>query len=485
MSQELYSSGDLTETPKLGVFNRSLEIYGLKILGLKEAGGNVAVEDEFIKKVAQTFKLMLDPNEKDIDSSAQIKAIEKLKTGNTIQRIGALEYDSYNPILDTDSFYDGWSYTNDLHNHTDFIWQFNLPGANEVRTGLSQQGEVLEHLLHTYILFAFPGPYSDQFYWDDDSEQISGDLYEAAKEAIQNGVYNASSYDFLGKNSYQYWKTVVVEYQYMLTFAEWGFIERYTFPSEGLPSNPEWSNSHINIEKIKEDNPLGHNLYENYIKKIISKPSTTKLDLIFQDNNNGYSYYISDTSTTYATLLKGNLYNLNAIRDYDGKLHANINATDEVKFSYKFQGRLDVNNDDFYEAIFTNKESGRWVTASISNSTGLVDYSRYGQGGTTRVVGIYIDPLVESGDVIKDSDHDSQRRFQNDLYIDNLIVKTSGDFDSDGDQEVYWKTTDGTAYLRALMHADGNIQYANYQSEAQMSDYLTSNGFESVIAEII
>ena len=35
------------------------------------------------------------------------------------------------------------------------------------------------------------------------------------------------------------------------------------------------------------------------------------------------------------------------------------------------------------------------------------------------------------------------------------------------------------------MHADGNIQYANYQSEAQMSDYLTSNGFESVISSII
>ena len=81
--------------------------------------------------------------------------------------------------------------------------------------------------------------------------------------------------------------------------------------------------------------------------------------------------------------------------------------------------------------------------------------------------------------------HDSQRRFQNDLKIDNLIAKTSGDYDGDGFQEVYWKTNDGTAYLRALMHADGNIQYANYQSEEQMSDYLTSKGYESVISDII
>ena len=35
------------------------------------------------------------------------------------------------------------------------------------------------------------------------------------------------------------------------------------------------------------------------------------------------------------------------------------------------------------------------------------------------------------------------------------------------------------------MHADGNIQYANYQSKNQMSDYLTSNGLESVISDIL
>ena len=70
------------------------------------------------------------------------------------------------------------------------------------------------------------------------------------------------------------------------------------------------------------------------------------------------------------------------------------------------------------------------------------------------------------------------------MEIDNLLAKKSGDYDGDGFQEVYWKTVDGTAYLRALMHADGNIQYANYQSESQMSDYLTTNGYESTVSEI-
>ena len=35
------------------------------------------------------------------------------------------------------------------------------------------------------------------------------------------------------------------------------------------------------------------------------------------------------------------------------------------------------------------------------------------------------------------------------------------------------------------MHADGNIQYSNYQNEEQMRDYLTSKGFESEISNII
>ncbi len=129
--------------------------------------------------------------------------------------------------------------------------------------------------------------------------------------------------------------------------------------------------------------------------------------------------------------------------------------------------------------------TGRWATLEINPVTGVIDYSRYGADGSTRVVGIYIDPLVEQGIVEKDSDFDSQRRFQNDLAIDNLILRDADDYDGDGFQEMYWRTVDGTAYLRALMHGDGNIQYANYQTEEQMTDYLTSTGNEDAIDLIL
>ena len=109
--------------------------------------------------------------------------------------------------------------------------------------------------------------------------------------------------------------------------------------------------------------------------------------------------------------------------------------------------------------------------------TGKTHYSDHGEGGGTRVVGIYTDPLVASGDVAAGGPHDSQTRFQNDLKNDNLALKASEDADGDGFGESFWKTNDGTAYLRSIHHDDGNIQYANYLNADQLTDYFNSNGF--------
>jgi len=48
-----------------------------------------------------------------------------------------------------------------------------------------------------------------------------------------------------------------------------------------------------------------------------------------------------------------------------------------------------------------------------------------------------------------------------------------------------WKINNTGSYLRALMLANGNIRYANYQSESQMSEYLTTYGLSNAITEII
>ena len=201
-------------------------------------------------------------------------------------------------------------------------------------------------------------------------------------------------------------------------------------------------------------------------------------------DSNGFSSVNGSAPVIVTAYSIGQETTLDSIKDFGGNLHAGDNSA-ATPSSYKYQGMLDVNGDGVFEAIFTNKSSKRWVTAEVDSTTGQIDFDDHGAGGTTRVVGIYKDPLVQSGDVIAGSVHDSQTRFQNDLEIDNLVAKHAGDYDSDGIHEVYWKTSDGSAYLRSLMHADGNIRYANYQSEEQMSNYLTNNGYESVINDIL
>ena len=91
---------------------------------------------------------------------------------------------------------------------------------------------------------------------------------------------------------------------------------------------------------------------------------------------------------------------------------------------------------------------------------------------------------MKAGIVQKDSVFDGSRTFINDLKLDNLILKASWDYDGDGIQEIYFSKVDNTAYLRAVMHKDSNIQYANYQNLDQMTSYLTSHGFADDVALI-
>jgi hypothetical protein len=161
---------------------------------------------------------------------------------------------------------------------------------------------------------------------------------------------------------------------------------------------------------------------------------------------------------------------MSGIRDFDGN---DIGASS----GWKRIGAVDVNGDGDVDQIFVNRTNGRLAEVGTAPD-GKVYFNDYGWAGETRVVGIYIDPLVQSGQVTAGGPNDSQRRFQNDLNIDNIgRVLGAADYDRDGLQEVYFALTDGTAYLHTYMHADGNIQYANYQSKQEVVDYLAKNGW--------
>jgi Bacterial Ig-like domain len=145
--------------------------------------------------------------------------------------------------------------------------------------------------------------------------------------------------------------------------------------------------------------------------------------------------------------------------------------------SWSIMGEVDVQGDGDLEYVLTNRDIGRWATLG-PDEFGVIDLANHSWGGDTRVVGIYTDPLIKTGEVQAGSPFDSEARFQNDLRSGNInAILGAGDYNGDGLQEVYFSLTDKTAVLHAYMHADGNLQYANYQTSSQAIDYLQSHGY--------
>ena len=162
------------------------------------------------------------------------------------------------------------------------------------------------------------------------------------------------------------------------------------------------------------------------------------------------------------------------IKDYDGNTFGNAG-------SWKHVGSADIQGDGDLEHVFVNGLEGRWATVG-PDSNSQVNFDDHGANGDTRVVGTYIDPLVESGAVRRFSSTDSQQRFQNDLRNDNLkFILGHDDYDNDGIQEIYMDTHDNGSVLRMLMHTDGNIRYANYQSEADLQEFMQQNGVSASV----
>jgi hypothetical protein len=176
--------------------------------------------------------------------------------------------------------------------------------------------------------------------------------------------------------------------------------------------------------------------------------------------------------TTLADFKKDPAKYMGAIRDYDGN---DLGGSS----TWKSLGDVDINGDGKPENILVNPKIERF--ASVGSVGGNVDFTKHGLNGDTRVVGIYIDPTLLNNPEKIGGPFDSQRRFQNDLKIDNLQVLAAGDYNNDGFQDLYFKIGDGTAVLRALMFKDGNIQYANYQSKSDLAAFMTANNVNNSV----
>ena len=283
-------------TSNYGPYSKVVNVYGLKILGLNNVGGMPAVSNQFLEKTAQTFKLLLDPDAPGINKESREKALEGLTSYNVIQRVGIKAYDAYSPSFDSGRI-SGWDEVNDTHQGTDFIWHLQSNNGTYSPSGDAQITENIEHALHTLTQFALPAAFPDEmnvYSSNGRATGISGDLYEAFQEAVENGVYDTSDYEGANDGSDGYMQMLLREYLYCLTYAEWGFTQKFT---EDKTLAPEWSDAHLTPSAIERDNPLGHRIFENYLSKVISKPSIASLESIFQDGDTGVSGYQPSTPT--------------------------------------------------------------------------------------------------------------------------------------------------------------------------------------------
>ena len=299
-----YSSGELVANNNIYEwFDRSLDVYGIRLLVAGNAGGQIAVPAEWAKKVAQTFKLLMDKDAAGINPVAQEKMIkillgeegwhQGLPAGQRIGYGGGNEY-SPSPLSDEGiSSYIGLQALFDSMALDDMVWYKNV---ESLETGDDDIVELLEHVLHTLHRFgtrgAVEGSLNGLNMEAEEQDITNTEIYLAMIEAHTNGVFDVEGYggDITNRDA---WPVMLKEYQYLLTFGMWGFGTEFW---EGGSLAPEWNNNANTPEGVQENNPLGYALFNNYIAPVLSKPSVNTLRSMFQNNDEGESGYVPDNA---------------------------------------------------------------------------------------------------------------------------------------------------------------------------------------------
>ena len=272
------SAGLYTVSVDLGPFSHFVDVNGIKVVSLGNVGGQQSVDKQFVLKVARIVQELLSNTGSLIDSGKQNELIAYLSDNEVIQRVGVASYDSYKPDLSKET---GWDQLMDSTLNTDFIWQLDLESGNVQAT------EVIEHILHTITRFGLPEIHENEFKYNSSKSLIS----KAFDEAIDNGVYSTEDYSGGDQGDPDFQIMLKQEYLYCLIYANWGMIKTHV---EGGSLAPEWSDSHLSIQSIEQDNPLGQRLFNQYISPVLSKPSERIINLQFENFGDGIELYVPD-----------------------------------------------------------------------------------------------------------------------------------------------------------------------------------------------
>ena len=390
-----YQSGELIKYESITeLYDRSLTVYGIKIVAGAEVSGNQAVPDDWVYKTAKVIQLLLDPEGQGIDSVAQENAIKILEGASgtfhaglsTVQRTLYGSGDSYesNPLRSPE-LWKGLDEHNDIHVSNDMVWYRNIESRNPP-TGRNDTAEIMEHVLHTIHMLGIKGAVEGSLQALNGSDQ-SSEVYKAMNEAVENGAFDLEGYggsldrdlDFTGQ-------VILKEYLYLLTFGMWEYNEFW----DGGSLAPEWSDSARTPEGVLDLNPLGYALFTKYLAPIISQPSKEILLDMFQDNDQGDHGYLSDTieRNIISLIVEEGIVSESALTVSDLNEEIVRNGQDILSHTIEYGSQVyeyqDV--DQFIMVYLRNDEFSEEYQKEIADS--FPDYSTVSYSEVVSLVGI-------------------------------------------------------------------------------------------------
>ena len=412
-------------------FKREVTVNGVRIVAAGTVGGQTAVPDSFVEKVARMFELFLDKDAAGINESAQRTVIKTLSgdagtyhagVGPTLQRVARGAGADYTPNFLSDPGIISWNLTNlfDTHVHNDMVWYLNSTGGAP-GDGDQDAQEVIEHVFHTLHMHGLDAV-SLKMYPYISADWATGPLYAAMEEAYDAGKWDSSGY---GGNA---WKTdgdafevAAKEYLFLLNF---GMFE-YSSLWDGGSLAPEWTDDMRTQAGIQTNNPLGYALHNTYIAPVISKPSLTTIRSIFQDGDTGNptlagaSGYVVDNYTPVFS------NNIGAVQ-YNSDVNQIVGLTNSVKrvlgpglYSDDLQTFVNPKPDNTIE--FTAQGVNSMTTSYGATTMNRIELSGIDIDGNTLSTNITNSDLIllpETGQ--------GKAQFEDLHVLDSTITNTSG-----------------------------------------------------------
>ncbi len=257
VTQVSLTRGEIIEDNSYLDFQRYLDVADIRIFILPE------VSDDFAYKVADLYNLMLEEGE-NINYELRDKYLVNTKNNLVFQKVGYEGPERYN--LDSDppgvDCCPGKGYED---NHTDFIWEYLNVRPEE------QIGEVIEHLLHTITGVAFTLEF-EEWNWENPNSKIN----LAMEEAVDNGIFDISSYEDIKKygSIEDFNKVTAIEFAFWGIIVSWDYGDIYELPHDEFTiSTPE---------ELKQELPIFYSLYEDTFNKIFSTPEKDTVIEMFE-----------------------------------------------------------------------------------------------------------------------------------------------------------------------------------------------------------